>query len=75
MRVDVRVAGIELSALIDAALAGEDVIIARDSVPVVRLVPVRAGAFKFGLWADRIDDGPDFLAPMSEEELRSWEGG
>ena len=31
-----------LSKLIDAALRGEDVIIARDGVPAVRLVPVEA---------------------------------
>ena len=74
MHVDVRVAGIELSTLIDAVLAGEDVVIVRDSVPVVRLVPVRAKAFEFGLLSDRIYDGPDFLEPMSEQELRRWEG-
>ena len=75
MQVNVHAAKTQLSKLIEAALAGEDVIIARDSTPVVRLVPVKAGTFKFGLLADRIDEGPDFLEPLSEEELELWEGG
>ena len=76
MQVNVHAAKTQLSKLIEAALTGEDVIIARDSTPVVRLVPVKAGGFKFGLLADRVSGPvPDFLEPMSEEELGRWEGG
>ena len=65
----------QLSKLIEAALAGEDVVIARGSKPVVRLVPVRAGEFKLDLLADRLtDDAPDFLEPMAGDELDRWEG-
>ncbi|MDO5502088.1 MAG: type II toxin-antitoxin system prevent-host-death family antitoxin [Actinomycetia bacterium] len=42
--VNVGEAKTQLSRLIARALAGEDVEIARDGVPVVRLVPVRADA-------------------------------
>ena len=75
MQVNVHAAKTQLSKLIEAALAGEDVIIARDSIPAVRLVPVRAGNFKFGVLADRVSGPvPDFLEPMPEEGLRRWEG-
>ena len=76
MQVNVHAAKTQLSKLIEAALAGEDVVIARDSTPVVRLVPVRAGGFEFDLLADRLtDEGPDFLEPMTDDELDRWEGG
>lgn len=37
--IDIEVAGEQLDDLIDRALAGEDVVIARDGTPLVRLVP------------------------------------
>ena len=75
MQVTVHAAKTQLSRLIEAALAGEDVVIARGSTPVVRLVPVRAGTFRLGLLEDRLStDGPDLLAPLDDEELARWEG-
>ena len=75
MQVNVHAAKTQLSRLIEAALAGEDVVIARGSVPVVRLVPVKAGGIQFDTLADRVPGPvPDFLEPMSDEELASWEG-
>ena len=42
---------------------------------MVRLVPVRQNRFKLGLLPPEVAEGmPDFLEPMSEEELRLWEG-
>lgn len=74
-KVTVHAAKTQLSRLIDAALAGEEVIIAKGDKPVVRLVPIPQGKFKFGvLPPGALGEGPDFLAPMDEEELAKWEG-
>jgi prevent-host-death family protein len=77
MQYKVHAAKTNLSKLIDAALAGEEVIIAKDDKPAVRLVPVATkSGFKFGTMAHLLKGPiPDFLEPMSEEELRLWEGG
>lgn len=76
MQVTVHAARTRLSTLIEAALSGEDVVITRGSTPVVKLVPVRAGAFRLGLLKDRLsDDGPDFFGPTDDRELDPWEGG
>jgi prevent-host-death family protein len=73
MQVNVHEAKTQLSKLIEAALRGEEVTIARDSKPVVRLVPVpqTKPKFKFGILKGL--NPPDFLKPMSEEDLRDWE--
>jgi prevent-host-death family protein len=60
----------QLSKLVDRALKGEEVIIARAGTPVVRLVPIRQGASprEGGQWkgkvriADDFDDLPDEVA-------------
>ena len=65
----------QLSRLIDAALAGEEVVITKGSKPAVRLVPVPQSCFRLGLLEGKVGTAPDFLEPMSEEELRMWEGG
>lgn len=64
-----------LSRLVERALAGEDVVIARNGEPLVRLVPVTKER------KPRVPDrlkGKVWMAPdfdeMSEEELRDWEG-
>jgi len=64
----------QLSKLINAALEGEDVIIAKGKKPVVRLVPVAKDGFKFGILADKVKDSPDFFEPMDSDELDLWEG-
>lgn len=65
----------ELSRLVERALAGEDVVIARAGVPVVRLVPVAAqGKRKLGQWKGRVKLSDDFDAPLTGEELALWEG-
>lgn len=64
-----------LSKLIEAALGGEEVVIAKGSKPVVRLVPVAQGAFKIGLLKDSLGPSPDFFEPMAESDLELWEGG
>ena len=73
-RVTIHAAKTHLSRLIEAALAGEDVVIARGNIPVVRLVPVAKTAFQIGLLAGQLGDGPDFLEPLDDAELDLWEG-
>lgn len=74
-QVTIHAAKTNLSRLIEAALAGEEVVIARGDKPVVRLVPISQGKFRFGvLPSGSLGEGPDFLAPMSEDELAAWEG-
>lgn len=74
-RVTIHTAKTHLSRLIEAALAGEDVVISRGSKPVVRLVPVARQSFKVGLLTRQLGTGPDFFAPVDEHELDLWEGG
>ncbi len=75
MKVSVKAAEANLTELIDAALAGEEVVIDKDSSTAVKIVPVRQSMpFKFGLLAGKVGEVPDFLEPMSEEELAAWEG-
>ena len=74
-QVTVHAAKTHLSRLIEAALAGEDVVIARGSKPVVRLVPVQPRPFQVGLLAGQLGQAPDFLAPIDPAELDLWEGG
>lgn len=64
-----------LSRLIAAVEAGEEVIIARGKQPVARLVPVETPPKRVaGLWKGKISINSEFFEPMSEEELRLWEG-
>ena len=42
LRENIAPAKAKLSSLVNQALAGEDVVLCKDGVPVVRLVPVRA---------------------------------
>ena len=73
MQVNVHEAKTQLSKLIEAALQGEDVVIARDGKPAVRLVAVVPKKFVIGLPGYIGMPVPDFLEPMTEEELREWE--
>lgn len=74
-QVNVHVAKTNLSKLIDAALAGEEIIIARGNKPAVRLVAIPQGNFKIGLLKGQLTGpGPDFFEALDESELRLWEG-
>jgi antitoxin (DNA-binding transcriptional repressor) of toxin-antitoxin stability system len=76
MQVEFHRAKRTLSALIAAACAGDDVTIARDGVPLVRLVPVVRRPFRIGILAGKVPPGgPDFLEPMPERERADWETG
>lgn len=53
----------KLSQLVERAVSGEDIVIARNGTPVVRLVPV-AGTSSLGtvrgVWRDQIELADDF---------------
>jgi prevent-host-death family protein len=62
-----------LSRLIADALAGGEVVIARGSVPVVRLVPIaQRGRRCFGALKGRIAVDARFDEPLPEDELGGW---
>jgi prevent-host-death family protein len=66
--VNVAEAKSRLSELIDAALQGEDVVIARRNTPVVKLIAVaqpKSGP-RFGALAGRIRMAADFRAPVDD---------
>jgi antitoxin (DNA-binding transcriptional repressor) of toxin-antitoxin stability system len=74
-KVTIRIAKTQLSWLIEAALSSEDVVIAKGDKPVVRLVPIPQGQFKFSALAPgTLGEGPVFLSSMDEDELAEWEG-
>ena len=74
MLVNMHEAKSQLSKLIAAAEAGDDVVIARKGKPAVRLVPVKPGGFQFDTLAHLVDTVPEFDDAMDEEELARWEG-
>ena len=60
--IDIHEAKSRLSKLVDRALAGEDIVIARAGTPVVRLVPVRQGDSprRGGQWEGKVRIADDF---------------
>lgn len=72
--VNVHEAKTQLSRLLEAAEAGEDIVIARAGRPVVRLVPVRQARRKLGLMQGRFKVPEDFDAPLDERMLDLFEG-
>jgi len=74
-RVTVHFAKTQLSRLIQEACDGQEIVIARRNVPVVRLVPVRAQPKrrKFGAMKGRAKTTAAFFEPMSADELADWE--
>ena len=74
MLVNIYAAKTHLSALLDKAVAGEDVVIARAGKPLARLIPVTAVASKNGvrlggLKRARLRLAADFHAPLSDDDL------
>ena len=75
MIVSVQKAKKNLSRLIKKALAGEEVIIARGSNHVARLVAIAEAKQKRkpGSMKGKLEIGPEFFEPMTESELADWE--
>ena len=69
----------QLSKLLAEAEAGEEVVIARGSKPVARLVPFeppKKKRAKAGAWKDRPGFGfsESFFDPLPDDELAFWNG-
>ena len=80
--VTIHEAKTHLSRLINRVLAGEEIVVARGREPVIKLVPAKPKGKKrqLGWLAHTLPPGqpaiPDsFWEPLSEEELKLWEGG
>jgi prevent-host-death family protein len=73
-QVNLHAAKTSLSRLVDEAMEGHDIVIAKAGKPMVRLVPVaqktRRGGFGAGKGKVWISD--DFDAPLPPEVLRSF---
>ena len=74
--VNVHAAKSQLSRLLDAAAAGEEVIIAKAGKPVARLVPIeqKQERRKLGTLAGQFTVPDDFDDPLSDEILDAFEG-
>lgn len=69
----VRDAKTNLSKLIAEALDGGEVVIARGSIPVVRLVPIAPrGTRVFGALKGKISVDASFDEPLPDDELNGW---
>lgn len=75
MQASVHEAKTNLSKLLEAVARGERVVITRHGVPAAELVPAKKNKVVFGSLAGLVSPPPDeFFEPMTEEELREWEG-
>jgi prevent-host-death family protein len=63
----------QLSKLIARACAGEEIVIARGSLPIVRLAPIAAGKRRFGALKGKFTVGPEFLESLPDDEVAAWE--
>jgi prevent-host-death family protein len=73
--VNIHEAKSQLSRLIEAAVSGEEVIIAKAGTPVVRLVSVGTKPkLRFGLMKGKIKIADDFNAPLPDDVLATFEG-
>jgi antitoxin (DNA-binding transcriptional repressor) of toxin-antitoxin stability system len=63
-----------LSSLIEKALAGEEVIIAKGKTPLVKLVtlPASTPERKFGAMKGKAQVGDAFFESLPDEELEFW---
>lgn len=73
-QVNLHAAKTALSRLVDEAVAGEEIVIAKAGKPMVRLVPVARETARAGFGADKgkIWVSDDFDAPLAPEMLRAF---
>jgi prevent-host-death family protein len=71
MTYNVAEAKAHLSRLLDAAMSGEDVVVARAGKPLVRLVPVQTPPpRRMGVLPMHVPD--DVFEPLTPDELATW---
>jgi len=74
MQINIQDAKTQLSRLIDAALTGEEIIIARAGKPCVRLVALVDDARTPGAAKGKARLTEAFFEPLPEDALRAWNG-
>ena len=75
MQASVHEAKTNLSKLLEAVARGERVVITRHGIPAAELVAARPTKVKLGGLTEQVSPPPDnFFQPISEEDLRDWEG-
>jgi len=70
--INVHEAKTHFSQLIDAALAGEEIIIARAGKPCIKLVPILESPRKPGVLKNKGHLTDAFFEPLSEDEMGKW---
>lgn len=70
----------QLSALVDRAAAGEEIVIAKNGKACARLIPLAVEPVgkrrRIGLWADEFGwRAPDVFPETTPEEIALWEDG
>ena len=75
--VNIHEAKTHLSRLVERVQAGEEIIIAKNGVPLARLVPLQAQTTprRPGGWEGRIVIADDFDAPLPSELLAAFGSG
>jgi prevent-host-death family protein len=73
--VTIQAAKTHLSKLIEKACQGEQIVIARGTEPMVKLVPLRQRSpeRRFGALKGRISLDASFFEPLAENALHAWE--
>ena len=74
MKMNLQQAKAQLSRLVDAALMGDEVIIAKAGKPCVRLVPLEQPSRQPGSAKGKAAVTPAFFEPLPEDELVAWDG-
>ena len=74
MKMNLQQAKAQLSRLVDAALMGDEVIIAKAGKPCVRLVPLEQPARQPGSAKTKAALTPAFFEPLPKDELVAWDG-
>ena len=74
--VNIHEAKTQFSKLVDAAMRGEETLIAKAGKPAAKLVPIAAPEIrrKFGILKGKIRISADFDAPLADEVLARFEG-
>jgi len=77
--INIHAAKTQLSRLVDAAAAGQEIVIARAGKPVARLMPLapqqpHPPKRVLGILAGQLNVPADFDAPLSDDDLAGFEG-
>jgi prevent-host-death family protein len=76
--INISAAKAQFSRLIDAVIAGEEIVIARSGKPVARLLPLKRASAparrQLGILGGKLSVPDDFDAALPEQVLRDFEG-